>query len=102
MKINIKDLILEEGILDNLAKIGATTHSTNDTSSRMNSRADKINPISDPNIRMGMATNFKADQGQMELNKNHRDFITGSKQGTQASAQDLFNAKRMRDLNNLR
>lgn len=99
MLLKIKKIILEENILDNIAKLGANPYGTPDSSSSMNGRAEKFMPLSAED-HLNKATGFKAQQGEMSLDRNKRDFITGHNPGTQANASDLFKAQRMQLLNN--
>ena len=97
MKIKIKNLIIEEGILSGLAEFGNNlidqSKQNIDPSSKMNSRAEQITPLT-PEQLMSKATGFKKENGEMAITKSERDFKTGSKHGTQSSAEELFKDQR--------
>lgn len=98
MNIEIKRFILEEGILANIAEMGKNPFNAPDSSSKMNHRSEKFMTLS-PEELQAKASKFKKEEGLMALDKNKRDFITGHASGTQAGAQDLFQAKRTQQLN---
>lgn len=102
MEIPIKKIITE-GILssigkriNSLAKLGHKP--ANDTSSPMNRRSDKVSPLG-ADVLMSKAIGFKDKEHDMRSNRSLRDFNTGSKEGTQANAADIFKLTRTQELN---
>lgn len=102
MKIPIKQIITENILgsigkrIHGLAQLGLRP--ANDSSSAMNSRSDKVMPLGADTL-MSKAIGFKDKEHDMRTTKSLRDFNTGSQEGTEASAADLFRLTRAQELN---